>query len=437
MCGSKVDTCARIPTARETPGGRARTVAYCIAALAFAGCAEPPDTAPGIRTEPLPLDAAPGSAQPHLAEGENGELVLSWLEPGEHGMALRFSTLVDGAWSPPGTVTTGNNWFVNWADFPSVVPVSGERWAAHWLVKRAGGTYAYDIAIALSDNAGTTWSDPFTPHRDGTETEHGFVSLFSLNGRPAALWLDGRHTQPDSGHEHDGASSGAMTLRSASFAGLDNAGDPLLADQTVADERVCDCCQTDVAMAGATPVAVYRNRSDTEIRDIYVTRWTGKHWTEGQAVADDGWNIAGCPVNGPAIAADSDTVAVAWFTAANDVPRVRYALSTDGGRRFEPPVDIAKTGTLGRVDVVLLDDTAAIVSYLDKAPDGAANIMLRAVTPDGEPLAATPVAVTSAGRMAGFPQLARVGDSLVLAWTDVESGSMQVRSTRVPIDQIR
>jgi hypothetical protein len=304
-------------------------------------------------------------------------------------------------------------------------------------VKRAGGTYAYDIAIALSEDSGTTWSGSFTPHRDGTATEHGFVSLFALDGRPAALWLDGRNTQPDGGHDHDGASNGAMTLRSASFAVADGGSDPTLADQAVADERVCDCCQTDVAMAGATPVAVYRNRSSDETRDIYVTRWAGERWTKGQAVADDGWNIAGCPVNGPAIAADADTVAVAWFTAANDVPRVRYAVSTDGGRRFEPPVDIAETDTLGRVDVVLLDDKAAVVSFLDKASDGTANIMLRVVTPDGEPLAAAPVAITSAGRMAGFPQLARAGDNLVLAWTDFESGTTKVRSTKVPIDQIR
>jgi hypothetical protein len=354
-------------------------------------------------------------------------------------MTLRFSTLVDEAWSPPVTITTGTNWFVNWADFPSVVPISGDRWAAHWLVKRPGGTYAYDIAVALSEDSGTSWSDAFTPHRDGTATEHGFVSLFDMDGKPAALWLDGRNTQPDSGHDHaDGSDGGdAMTLRSASFAGVDGAGDPILADQTIADERVCDCCQTDVAMAGATPVAVYRNRSEDEIRDIYITRWTGERWTEGQAVAADRWKIAGCPVNGPAIAADPDTVAVAWFTAANDVPRVRYAVSTDGGRRFGPAIDIAETSTLGRVDVVLLDNQAAVISYLNRAPNGTANIMLRYVTPDGVPGAATAVGVTSAGRMAGFPQLARTGDSLVLAWTDIDSGASMIRSSRIPIDLIR
>ncbi len=427
VSGSRVGTCA----------GKAKTsvLAVFVAVLALGGCTEPPNPAPGFAVEPLSLDTAPESAQPHLAEGNDGQLVLSWLERRDDSTALRYSTLVDEAWNPPTTLTTGTDWFVNWADFPSVVPINGKIWAAHWLVKRAGGTYAYDIAVALSTDSGSTWSDPFAPHRDGTATEHGFVTLFALDGRPAALWLDGRNTQPDGGHDHDG--DGAMTLRSASFVPAGETGDPALQDQALADERVCDCCQTDVAITGTTPVAVYRNRSDAEIRDIYVTRWTGKRWAEGQAVADDGWNIAGCPVNGPAIAANADTVAVAWFTAANETPRVRYAVSTDGGRRFGQAVDIAVANTLGRVDVVLLDSGSAVVSHLEKTANGAANIVLRSVQPNGEPGKTTTVATTSAGRMAGFPQLGRTGDKLVLAWTDVENGATKVRSATVPVDLIR
>ena len=40
--------------------------------------------------------------------------------------------------------------------------------------------------------------------------------------------------------------------------------------------------------------------------------------TATTAVYNDGWKIAACPVNGPAVAANGKRVALAWFTAPND-----------------------------------------------------------------------------------------------------------------------
>jgi hypothetical protein len=66
--------------------------------------------------------------------------------------------------------------------------------AAHWLVKRGSATYAYDVNITQSKDGGKSWSKPIVPHRDNTQTEHGFVSLIPLNdGRLGANWLDGRN----------------------------------------------------------------------------------------------------------------------------------------------------------------------------------------------------------------------------------------------------
>lgn len=380
---------------------------------------------PGI--EALALAASPGSAQPNLATGPSGQLVLSWQEPAGETTALRFATFDGDGWSNPETVATGSRWFVNWADFPSVVPLDRDLWAAHWLAKRDGGTYAYDVAVAISTDNGASWSEPITPHRDGTATEHGFVSLFPVDGKAGALWLDGRNMSPEGGHDHAGG-GGAMTLRSAT---IDREGS--LADEMLVDDRVCDCCQTDVALAGTTPVAVYRNRDDGEIRDIYITRLGASGWTKGVPVAADRWEITGCPVNGPAIAAREQRIAVAWFTAADNEPRVRYAVSGDGNT-FGPPVDIAAGDTLGRVDVVLLDNGSAVVSHLRDAGDGNAEVVLRRVARDGSPGEPLTAATTGAGRMSGFPQLARYDGDLVIAWTDTDAaGSTRVRTARIAI----
>jgi hypothetical protein len=373
------------------------------------------------------LVAAAGSAQPHLARGTHGTIVLSWLEPDDDGVVLYHSTLQADRWQAKRPVARGNDWFVNWADFPSVVPISPTRWAAHWLVKRPGGTYAYDVALALSEDTGQTWSEPLSPHTDNTPTEHGFVSLYPHHDGVGALWLDGRLMHPDEQRdEHEHGAAGGMTLRTAVVA-----ADRSLSLSQQVDDLVCDCCQTDVAAGPEGPIAVYRNRTPQEIRDIYVARMVNGRWEEGRPVARDGWHIDGCPVNGPAIASDGERVAVAWFTAANDTPRVRLAMSTDGAQTFSPPIDIDTQRPEGRVDVALLDNGNAVVSWLRAHDEG--ELCLRQVTATGKTGPIHVIAPIHNARSSGFPQLVRDADHLVLAWTDVSGDASQVRSVRVDI----
>lgn len=363
--------------------------------------------------------AGSGSRFPHLVATADGA-VLSWLQPTAAGdFALRHSSWRAGTWSPVGTVANGDGWFVNWADFPSVVPLSSRTWAAHWLEQRPGNVYAYDVRIALSDDAGTTWSAPFSPHDDGTPTEHGFVSLFAGDGQAMSAWLDGRHTA--GGHDHAAGGSGAMTLRSAVLgANGVQAGSGL-----EVDERVCDCCQTDAAVTDDGPVLVYRDRNQHEVRDIALTRLQAGEWSEPVHVNADDWKIDACPVNGPALDARGTTVAVAWFTAP-DLPRIRLAFSDDAGRSFGPPIEVAHGNVIGRVDVVLLDDGRAVVSWLQSATNGA-ELRAQPFSRDGKPGPAVLVAAASVQRSSGFPQMVRAGDGLLFAWTD-STASPQVRT---------
>jgi hypothetical protein len=376
----------------------------------------------------LDIDTATGSAQPHLAGGNGLPVVLSWLEPVDGGTALRFAALGPDGWDNPRTLRQGNDWFVNWADFPSVVPVSDRVWAAHWLVKRPGGPHAYDVVMAVSGDGGQSWSSDIPLHDDGTATEHGFVSLFPWQGGIGAVWLDGRDTARRDGAVRD---DGTMTLRSAV---VDSDG--VVREPTLVDAMVCDCCPTDVAIATSGPVAVYRNRTSDEIRDIHVIRAIDGVWQESRVVAVDGWRIAGCPVNGPAIAARGDRVAVAWFTAAEDRRRVRLAFSNDSALSFGEAFDVAIGDVTGRVDVVLDDAGDAIVSWLASPPaNGTAahelELRVQRVSPEGIGGRTHAIARTGAGRPAGFPQMLLVEGHLVFAWTDTRGQHSGVRAARI------
>ena len=384
----------------------------CLALLALSGCSESSSQNKPLYGQ-LPDVAAPGSAEPNLSVGPEGRVIMSWLEPLGDGVALRYATLNEQEWSAPRTVASGDDWFVNWADFPSVVAIDDRLWAAHWLVKAAAGVYEYDVAVSLSTDGGKTWQEPMTPHTDGTLSEHGFVSLYPMPAGVGALWLDGRET----------VDGGGMTLRSAVL----NPDAGIQSGQLV-DDLVCDCCQTDVAIGLQGPVAVYRNRTEGEIRDIYVSRFVDGHWEDGKPVGNDNWHILGCPVNGPAIAANGDSVAVAWFTAANNEPIVKFAFSSDGAGTFGAPVHVATDRPIGRVGILLADATTAIVSWLRQGKGGSGEVMARAVYADGRLGPAKLIATTGAGRLSGFPQVAAHGDGIVFAWTGTGGGQTQVRS---------
>jgi hypothetical protein len=164
---------------------------------------------------------------------------------------------------------------------------------------------------------------------------------------------------------------------------------------------------------------VYRDRSADETRDIQSARLVNGSWSAPVAVHADGWRIDACPVNGPAVAARGDDVAVAWFTAP-DQPRVRLAFSPDGGRTFSKPQEVASGKLTGRVDVVLLADGRAIVSWLVETPAGAA-IRVQPFTRQGVAGPAIDIATAAIARSSGFPQMLEAGDGLLFAWTGNEA----------------
>lgn len=415
-------------TSREKPGVHRFTVRRAVGGTLFAMLALSLSAGCGPSGTPLDSPAGSGASLPRLTTDPEGTAWLSWVEPDGEEHVLKFSRLEARGWSPPGEAARGAGWFVNWADFPSVVHAGDGRVGAHWLKKREGGPYAYDVVMSVSTDGGLSWSAPTSPHSDGTPTEHGFATLFPVAGGIGAVWLDGRNTGatgegPDGGHHGHG---GTMTLRTG---GLDWTGRPLPGIEL--DAMTCDCCQTGAAEAAGGIVVVYRDRSAEEIRDISMTIIGPEGPKPPVPVAEDGWEMPACPVNGPAIEAKGQRVAVAWFTAASERHRVQLALSDDGGVSFGEPVLIEDGPNLGRVDVALAPDGSAVVSWL--ALEGKeAVIRYRAVSPQGEPGRVSTLATTSAARSSGFPQMARSGDQLVFAWT-IAGEPSRVETARAPL----
>ncbi|TMQ74028.1 MAG: exo-alpha-sialidase [Candidatus Eisenbacteria bacterium] len=379
--------------------------------LAFAaGLRDRPAHAGGGAPAPkeIATPGALGAKAPSLTVLPDGRVLMSWIEPrAAGGVALRCATLGGGQWSSPATIAEGDSVLGNWANFPVVQALGGNRLAVSWLWMRPGGSEACDVRVSQSEDGGRNWSDPVTTHRDATPTEHGFASLVARPEGALAVWLDGRKTV---GHqEGDLGPAPDMTLRAAVVT-----PDGRLADEAELDERVCDCCQTAAVATARGVVVAYRDRSPAEVRDIAVVRLQGGQWTEPSVAHRDGWHLDGCPVNGPALAARGSRVALAWYTAAADSPKVLLAFSDDDGATFGRPVRIDEGEPAGRVHLTMLEDGGALVVWLEQQGQETV-VRARRVGPAGVPDA--PFTVAGAAAVRGFPRVARSGKTLVFAWT--------------------
>ena len=364
----------------------------------------------GPSEDGLPTTAA--SLAPRLTHHVAGPMA-TWLEADGDGFALRGAVLDGANWRAFATpAVRSTNLFVNWADTPGIRQV-GDGLVAHWLEMSADGTYTYDVRLARSDDGGANWRPLGTLHTDVRPAEHGFVSWVDTTHGARAFWLDGRATtggHDDEGSEGHGHGAGAMQLRTA------HVSDAVRQEQLL-DEDVCDCCPTAAIATPTGPLVAYRDRVvGDEIRDIAIVRWLGDRWSDPIVPAPDGWQIAGCPVNGPALAAEGELIVLAWFTG-HPTPRVRLARSLDGGTTWEDAETAleadASVSPRGRValafdssggcTLVSLADVGEVSGWFAQAVDPIEGI--------GEPRL---IRETSPGRESGMPGLQRATDGTVL-----------------------
>ena len=371
------------------------------------------------------LNPFPENSSESFLLSTDKDLFISWTEQVLDSNFLYVTKLEGGSWSNKKLITKGTDWFVNWADFPSISynNLSNSIFSFH-LQKSSEETFSYDVNYHI--NSKETWKDMNKIHDDNTFSEHGFVSSIPYKDGFMVSWLDGRNTYGVGDHGH---AKGAMTIRSAV---LDFNGN--IVSQNVIDEMVCECCQTSMAISGDIPIVVYRDRSEGEIRDIYYSRYIDSNWTEPHPIHNDGWEINGCPVNGPNVDSYGDNVVVSWFSASNGRPKVNLKFSTDNGRTFGDKIliDEVDNSPLGRVDIELISETEAIISWLSTV-DGKGKLLIRKIKNNGEIGLIKVVDEISTERSTGFPQIEKFNDDVYISWTDNSELGKKVRVTKIPL----
>lgn len=397
--------------------------------------------------EAISFNSGASSMAPHITSdgADSGAVIVSWIEEGKgegrhRGGTLHWLRIDEKATVlEQGQLAEDPDMFINWADVPVVTRVAGANaedaplWIATWGRrnkaegdKRASGY----IAMWASSSNGKDWSEAQPLHEETKGPEFGFVSLASVGGgRVASVWLDSRASQGGHGEK---SATGGMQLRGRILP----EGKELLLD-----ERVCDCCGTALVVAPDSDKlwTVYRDRDADEIRDIMLTSWgvdardgEGLARERSQVVGTAGWRIEGCPVNGPAaaISASGEWMALAGFSGAQ-AAHVQLSFAELPGvgadKAALTSLILDRSKPIGRMDVAIVGEASALVSWMGAGPDPTGDSKLRrsrwlaqVVTREGKQGRAVELVSMANSRASGFPRLMPLGEQILLAWTAVD-----------------
>lgn len=364
--------------------------------------------------QPLTDPAAESSSQANWALNAQGDPILTWIETSGQGSdTLRYAVRHAGRWSQPRTIASDRHFFRQAAEIPSVAALSDGTLIAEWIEGPPGGgdSDAEFVYIAASHD-GANWSKPIMANRDRTQSQHGLASIVASGPHEASLiWLQALKGD-------DGPASLMRTV-------VDANGNAQKEESINPD--VCQCCPTSVIQTPQGLLVAYRAHTAQDIRDITAVRHEKGQWQSNKTVFNDGWKIDACPTNAASASGSGRHVAIAWYTAAGDMPRAEFAASSNGGVTFGKPVTVSTGSSYGYVSSAVGPDGSAAVSWLERGGEGA-RLLVRRISPSSALGAVTEVAHGSR-RDLGYPRLIQSGSETLIAWG---GGASKVRTALLP-----
>jgi BNR repeat-like domain len=359
---------------------------------------------------PLANPAGSGSTEPAWTVGADESAILSWIERGKDGAeALRFAQRRGQTWMETRTVIDHRRFFKHPAEAPAVL-MAGKRWFAHWVEMPNPSSEAEFVYLSSSSD-GVSWASPVQAHRDHSQVQHGLASMLAEpDGGVSIFFLES--LKGDDGPTY--------LMRS-----LVDAGGKMVNEERL-DADVCSCCPITAVKTAKGVLLAYRDHTQNNIRDISILRFENGKWSAPKTLNADNWQIDACPVNAAAAAANGSRVAVSWYTAAQNSPRVLMALSSDSGATFAKPITVSTARAHGYTSAALDESDNAIVSWIEQGANGS-RILARRITAAG---AAGPVLEVAKGDRAalGYPKLVRAGREIMIAWT--AGGKVQTAAIR-------
>jgi hypothetical protein len=312
-----------------------------------------------------------------------------------------------------------------------------------WNAKANGETH---IRTARSVDGGRTFAVPQTLQEAGAAGDRGWPALAVDDGGIGhALWLDHRGmANPDGTHQHAGHDASAPVsekrdgVAMAQKSGLYYSrvgGDGVGSDRELV-KGVCYCCKTALVAGGSGNLfATWRQVYAGNVRDIAFaqSRDGGKTFSAPVRISEDGWQLDGCPDDGPAMVVDrAQTVHIVWPTVIGGAhpEGALFYTSTRDGRTFTARQRIPTLGgPKPSHPQIGLDRSGQLYVAWDEVRNGVRSAAIRTLTVSSGN-AAFGEALTISGPSA-YPVMAAAPQGVLVAWTSGSADQSTIKVRRV------
>jgi hypothetical protein len=281
------------------------------------------------------IDDAIAYAMPLFTQTPKGEVLLSWIEKDEQGVAsFCFSTSTDKGktFSDKKVIYAGkgvgSSRLFRAKLLPkkdgSLVAVFSNRTvtppAQAQQGKPQGRGGASQLVYTVSKDGGNTWTNLLPVDTDASAGMRGFYDAIVLaNDEVAVAYL--KDVKGSTKHEE-------RDLRLA----ITKNG--VFQTEKLLDAVVCDCCNINLLVDGNGKLnVIYRDNND-DIRDMskMASSDNGETFSKPENVHNDGWKIAGCPHSGAISSANGNSALMAWYSGAET--ETGFRLVTQSGKKL-------------------------------------------------------------------------------------------------------
>ena len=311
----------------------------------------------------------------------------------------------------------------------ALVPTSGSVPAivVVWTARGAAGTV---LLTARSADGGRAFSrSAIVPGTDAPGNRGWESVAVDGSGVVVTIWLDhrqleGRTGDASSAHHHTGATGSAardgVAMAQLSKLYFGRVGEGGAREIT---GGVCYCCKTAVVTRGATIYTAWRHVYEGNMRDIAfaASRDSGRTFAAPVRISRDGWQLEGCPDDGPSMAIEKSGVAhVVWPTLLKSEKGEQtiglfHALTRDGSA-FTPRTRIETSGVAHHPQVAVNDQGLLAVSW-DELLGARRQIVLARGSVDAKGQLRLQRTVISGTESGVYPVVAFAGDSVITAWS--------------------
>jgi hypothetical protein len=283
------------------------------------------------------------------------------------------------------------------------IAARGDRVVVIWTgAAPAGGRGGGAISSAVSDDGGVHWRPGVNPAGDDDTSYHALIDLAAGDSGFHAAWLQAGPRSPD-----------ATTRPLPALRHVASQDGAKWQTQRIVADATCYCCWNTIHVGDDDELGVLFRGG--EPRDMRYARQVDGAWQESVAVGAFGWEFAGCPHVGGALADARGALHALVWTGLAGKEGLYHIASSDHGATWGEPQRVG--GDHARhADLAATKNGELVAIWDEPGAGGEGSVVQRVRSGDGGKTWSDAQRASGTGDIAMHPRVIAVRGSAVGLW---------------------